>query len=55
MVSINNEERETWVLNDEWLYNECKRWRRRNKGGMRGFIRANRNVIDRVILMGRNQ
>ena len=45
----NDNEREQWVNNDEGLYDMYKRWRRHNKGGMRGFIRANRAEIDSLI------
>lgn len=45
MRKINNEERRLWVLNDEGLYN----MQQRTKGGMRQFIKDNREAIDEVI------
>lgn len=47
--SINDAERELWVANDETLYLDCERWRKRNRGGVRGYIRAHRKEIDAVI------
>lgn len=45
---MNDSERELWVLNTEALYLAMLAWRRRNRGGMRGFIRAHRDEIDRI-------
>lgn len=47
--TINDHEREIWVLNDDFLYGEYSRWVRGLKGGMRGFIRENRHMIDAQI------
>lgn len=41
----NDTERRQWVDNDEGLYNMARRY----KGGIRAFIRDNREMIDRVI------
>jgi sarcosine oxidase delta subunit len=41
----NDDERRQWVENDEGLYNMA----RRHKGGIRKFIRENREMIDSVI------
>ena len=46
---MNDAEREEWVMNDEGLYDLLNEWRRKNKGGVRGFIRANRSFIDVAI------
>jgi len=43
---MNDLDRESFVENDEHLYWLCRHWRRQNKGGMRGFIRAHRKKID---------
>lgn len=48
-MRINDKERELWVQNDEGLYLDCRRWRRQNKGGVRGYIRTHRAEIDAVI------
>lgn len=48
-MSLNDQDREQWIANDEGLYNDAKRWMRHNKGGMRGYIRANRAEIDAYI------
>jgi hypothetical protein len=48
MKKLNNSERELWIQNDEGLY----RWlmsERRLGGGVRGFIRRNREAIDKAI------
>ena len=45
---MNDNDRQTWIDNDEGLYDLYRRWRRRNKGGKRGFVRAHRDLIDRV-------
>lgn len=42
---LNDEERELWVLNDEWLY----QMQRRSRKSMRQFIRENREEIDAAI------
>ncbi len=43
--TVNDTEREQWVLNDEGLYN----WWRSERVAMQPFLRANREEIDRVI------
>jgi hypothetical protein len=43
---MNDREREMWVLNDEVLYEHHEHWKRRNKGGMRGYLKEHREVID---------
>lgn len=47
--SINDSDREQWVANDEGLYLLARAWMRRNRGGMRGFVRQHRAEIDEVI------
>lgn len=47
--SINDDDRAQWVANDEGLYLLAREWMRSNRGGVRGFIRANRADIDTVI------
>jgi len=42
---MNNNERELWINNDEGLH----RWRQREGGSMRSFLKRNRLVIDRYI------
>jgi len=42
---MNNDEREQWVNNDEGLY----RWRNREGGTMRDFLKRNRLTIDQHI------
>lgn len=46
---MNDNEREQWVNNDEGLYRWFLSWKRTNRGGMRGFLRANRAEIDNAI------
>lgn len=48
-MRLNDKERSQWIDNDEGLYDLCRHWMMYNKGGQRGFIRANRNIIDSVI------
>ena len=43
---MNDTERAELVDNDEGLYCMCNAWTRRNKGGVRGFVRAHRDLID---------
>lgn len=43
---MNNNDREQWVNNDEGLYNE----KRRSGMSMRNFIKANKELIDEVII-----
>ena len=50
-VSINDNDREQWVDNDEGLYN----WWRRTGKAKRAFIRANRPTIDAVIQASRTK
>jgi len=45
---MNDSERERWVDNDEGLHDLYADWKRRNKGGMRAFVRAHREVIDEL-------
>jgi hypothetical protein len=45
----NDYERTLWVQNHEPLYLECERWKRRNKGGDRAFVRQFRGEIDASI------
>ena len=47
--TINDWDREQWVDNDEYWYDECRRWRIHNKGGQRGFVRAHREEMDKYI------
>ena len=42
---MNDTEREQWVNNDEGLY----RWRQREGGSMRDFLKRNRRWIDNMI------
>ena len=49
MSRRNDADREQWIANDEGLYDWARRWMRSNKGGMRGFIKANRAEIDAAI------
>ena len=42
---MNNDERELWVINTEWLYN----WQRSSGLSMRAFLRENRVEIDAFI------
>ena len=51
---LNDDEREMWVINDEGLLAWKHGWCRANKGGMRGFIRANRAELDRLITATRD-
>ena len=46
---MNTDERSQWIDNDEGLYLWCRQWCRSNRGGRRGFIRANRTEIDSAI------
>jgi len=46
---MNDSDREDWVSNDEGLYDMAQQWLRRNKGGMRAFLREHREVIDEVV------
>ena len=46
---MNDDERHKHVINDEGLNNMYKRWKRCNTGGMRGFIKANREFLDNSI------
>jgi hypothetical protein len=46
---INDAEREMWINNDEGLNTAKRDFSRFHNGGMRGFIRANRQMIDAVI------
>lgn len=46
---MNDNEREMWVMNDEYLYRMWQSWMKTNKGGKRGFIRCHRKLIDRYI------
>jgi len=50
MEKLNNAEREQWINNDEGLYNWYNDWKRRNRDGIRGFIKENRQEIDAAIL-----
>lgn len=43
--TLNDKERELWVLNDEGLYN----WQRSSRLSMRNFIRENRAELDAYI------
>lgn len=45
---MNDADRQTWVDNDEGLYDMYRRWSRRNKGEKREFIRTHRHLIDEV-------
>lgn len=45
---MNDNERELWVNNDEYLYRLFETWKRRNKGGMRGFLKEHRTTIDEI-------
>lgn len=42
---MNDDEREQWVMNDEPLYHQWRRYR----GSMRSFLRENRSEIDATI------
>lgn len=44
-MALSNEELRLWVLNDEGLWLDYERWSRRNTGGMRGYIRENREFL----------
>lgn len=44
-VSINDDDREEYVQNDEGLYLEMRRYQR----GLRAYVRAHRDEIDAVI------
>lgn len=46
---IDNNERELWIRNDEGLWNWYQQESRRQKGGMRAFIKRNRAEIDAAI------
>jgi len=50
MYRLNNSERELWINNDEGLYRWYRLWRISNKGGIRAFIRENREELDGCIL-----
>lgn len=45
----NDEERRLWVLKDEGLYRLYYATYRCQKGGLQGFIRSNRKLIDEAI------
>ena len=45
MIDMNDEERTMWVENHEGLY----RWRQREGGSMRDFLKRNRRWIDNII------
>lgn len=46
---MNDRDRENWINNDEGLYDWFNSWKRRNTGGMRGFIKEHREEIDAAI------
>lgn len=46
---ITDNERRLWVEHDGQLLVWYLAWRRSNRGGLRGFIRANRRAIDSYI------
>ena len=47
---MNDYEYKRWIeINDIKLYDWARQWMRQNKGGMRGFIQANRAEIDAAI------
>ena len=43
--TLNDEDREQWIMNDEGLYN----WFRSSRLSMRNFIRQNRKELDECI------
>lgn len=48
---MNNDERTQWINNDEGLYAKYQFWLRQNRGrgGLRTFIKENRDSIDTAI------
>lgn len=44
-MKLTNDELRLWVLNDEGLWLDYERWSRRNTGGIRGYIRENRDFL----------
>ena len=44
--SMNDQEREMWVMNDEGIY----RWWKSSRKSMRAFIKENREQLTRIIL-----
>jgi len=45
-ITLNNNDREQWIDNDEGLYN----WKRGSRLSMRAFIKENKAELDEIIL-----
>jgi hypothetical protein len=49
-ATLNDNDREEWIINDEGLLS----WQRSSRLGMRAFIRANRAELDEQIIAMRD-